>query len=613
MSLFSKGQSIYANRLEVQTVDTDDFDIVNPNGEILLNGVAPGGGGASLPIIGNGDITITGNITANGDGITNGKIEGQTIKSIGNLVVSSGDLTVSTGEVDIIAGDLSMTDGNLTLFGNGNISVLGTGDIGVGTGGITSVGDIQTSTGDIVSAGDIFFEGSDIKYRSESGGVVTNTSYKDFKQLAGKNDNNTFTGANKFDDNVNEFSEKVSVGTRDVNGLFTQNTAINNSGNIECLSLNNGTAITTGTINCDNGGDNSCSAKLFTTRTSGTAGWTIEQQEVENNAMDNVLQIQGGQAGAYISITDSAFSGFVPNITLDPRTEALGGQIQTDNFRVGDGANAFDITQPKSGADANNLLIKAGSANTPIKFQNNAGTTDLVRIEPDSVDGSGTINCPAIYFGTTGNHNSIVNDVSGAGNLNLKIRQATASSEVLFLDNDNTELIRIQKTQVELNENIPLLFGNYSFRPQQYSRTITLTIDESKDDINFTNMIFNARQNTDWTNVNNGATGQSLYNAVLAGYYKCTVTQTAISSSSNYDALKVMFDYVLEFSQQTTPDIEPGISFGYKEYPVGGLEPFVEIDHNNNPVQNQPVYLLFPQQTAGETMAMTVRLTKMEY
>jgi hypothetical protein len=40
-------------------------------------------------------------------------------------------------------------------------------------------------------------------------------SYKDYKQLAGLNDANIFTGANQFNSNTTEFAAKVSVGTRD--------------------------------------------------------------------------------------------------------------------------------------------------------------------------------------------------------------------------------------------------------------------------------------------------------------------------------------------------------------------------------------------------------------
>ena len=616
MSLESKGNSIYANSFQITTIDSDNFDIVNPKGEILLNGVAPGGGGGSLPIIGTGDITVQGNIRAQGDGVSTGKLEGEIIKA------TTGNIIATAGNVEVLAGNVEISGtGGLEINGTGNINLLGTGNLGVGTGGITSIGnvsvttgDLETATGDIVSANNIYFEGTDLFNRSETGGVVTNTSYKDFKQLVGLNDNNTFTGTNKFDDNVTEFSEKVSVGTRDAGGLFTQNLALNKSGNLECDSMNNTTTITCGNVTCDNGGVNSCAARLFTTRTSGVAGWTMEQQTVQGNALDNVLQMRGGQAGAYISIVDSAFAGFVPNIALDPQTEVLGGLIQTDSYKIGDGANTFTLKQPKSGADSGNLLLQAGASEGPIKFQNNAGTTDLVIIKPDSVDNSGQLHCPAIIFGTSGGvHNSIVNDIAGPESLVLKIRQATASSEVIFEDNNEAELIRVRKTQIELKDDLPLLFGNYSFRPQQYSLTKTLTIAANPDTATFTNMAFNCRTDS-WTDVNSGATGVTLYNVALEGYYKCSISQTALSSAGNFNFCDIIFDYILRLSVQTTPDItytEP--RYGYRKKPINQAAPTIEIDHLNTPVQSQPVYVLYSGQNSGETMPIEVRLTKLDF
>ncbi|MHA1989074.1 MAG: hypothetical protein ACW98D_20830, partial [Promethearchaeota archaeon] len=331
MSFPSRVDTVYANEIACTPVDSDNFNIVNTNGgEILLNGVNPAGGGASLPITGNGNITVTGNIKAQGDGITTGQLEGVIIKATtGNIIASSGNVEVISGNVEIsgtggleingsgniraATGKVEVLAGNVEISGAGSLDVKGTGEVKTtGGGNITAglTGDIQTTAGDIVSGNKIFFDGDDI-YKRE-GNPATETSYVQYKQLVQLNADNTFTGANKFDDNVNEFSEKVSVGTRDVSGLFTQNTAINPSGNIECVSLNNGTTIQTGTVNCGNGGTNSCSAKTFTTRTSGLAGWTIEQQTAQGNALDNVLQMKGGQAGAYISIVNSGFAGFVP-------------------------------------------------------------------------------------------------------------------------------------------------------------------------------------------------------------------------------------------------------------------------------------------------------------
>ena len=612
MSYFSKTKSINTNSIQLKSLTATDVDINCLTGNVRINGVVPGQGGAnSLPITGTGDISITGNVTASGDGINSGKVTGQTVTSIGNIV-TDGNLSLegtssalnitSTGGISIASGDI--TQGS-------------TGSFTSGSGGITSNGELQTiGNNDIVSGRNIYFDGTDLFKREDNGGVVTNTSYKNFKGLVGLADNNTFTGTNKFDDNTTEFSEKVSVGTRDGAGLFTQNLALNKSGNIESASINNTTAITTGTINCDNGATNSCAAKTFTTRTSGVAGWTIEQQVVGDgpSGLDNVLQMKGGQAGAYVSIVDNAFAGFVPTIILAPQTEALGGLIQTDNFRVGDGgSNSFNFIQPKTGADANNLLIKAGASGGPIKFQNNAGTIDLARIEPDSVDNSGRLYCPAIFFGTTGVHNSIVNDIAGPQSLVLRIRQATASSEVIFEDNNEAELIRVRKTQIELKDDLPLLFGNYSFRPQQYSLTRTLTIAAIPDTATFTNMAFNCRTDS-WTNVNTGATGITLYNVALEGYYKCTISQTALSSSGNFNFCDIIFDYILRLSVQTTPDItytEP--RYGYRKKPTNQAAPTIEIDHLNTPVQSQPVYVLYSGQNAGETMPIEVRLTKLDF
>ena len=651
MSFPSRVDSIYANEIACTPVDSANFNIVNTNGgEILLNGVNPAGGGASLPITGIGNITVTGNIRAQGDGITTGQLEGEIIKATsGNIIASAGNIEVLAGNVEIsgtggleingsgkikaTSGNVEVLAGNVEISGTGSLDVKGTGEVKTtGGGNITAglSGDVQTTTGDIVSGNKIFFDGDDIYHRTNN--PAAETSYVTYKQLPQLGANNTFTGANKFDDNVNEFSEKVSVGERDAGGLFTQKTAINPSGNIECVSLNNGTAITCGTITCDNGGTNSCAAKTFTTRTSGTAGWVIEQQTAQGNALDNVLQIKGGQAGGYITIVNSAFAGFVPNIVFDPQTEAEGGKIVTDNYTIGDSnPNMFAIKQPKTGVDSNNLIIQGSALDGSIKFQNNAGTTDLVKIESDSTDGSGRIYCPALFFGTTGIHNSIVNDIAGPESLVLKIRQATASSEVVFLDNADAEIIRIQKTQVELGNTIPLLFGAYSFRPIQYTYSKSITIRDTPDTTNYTNMIFNALGTPTqptlggknlWTRVNDGQTGVSLYDNTLEGFYKCSIKQTGDSSSANFRGTEIIFDYILAASIQDTPDLTPPISYGYNRFPAdrAGTPPLstaasVLIDHRNQlSSQSQPVFLNFSDPPAvGETMPILVTLTKLDF
>ncbi len=619
--MFSHTDSIYANRLQVQTVDKANFDIINPTGEILLNGVNPIGAGGSLPITGQGDITVTGNIRAQGDGVSTGKLEGEIIKATtGNIIATAGNVEVLAGNVEIsgtgglevngtgkikaTSGNVEVLAGNVEISGAGSLDVKGTGEIKTtGGGNITAglSGDVQTTAGDIVSGNKIFFDGDDIYHRTNN--PVAATSYVVYKQLAQLNAANTFTGANKFDDNVNEFSKRISVGERDAGGLFTQKTAINPSGNIECVSINNGTTIQTGTVNCGNGGTNSCAARTFTTRTSGAAGWVIEQQTAQGNLLDNVLQMKGGQAGAYVTIVNSAFAGFVPNIVLDPQTEAEGGKIVTDNYTIGDSnPNMFAIKQPKTGVDSNNLIIQGSALDGSIKFQNFAGTTDLVKIEPDSTDGSGRIYCPALFFGTTGIHNSIVNDIAGPESLVLKIRQATASSEVVFLDNADAEIIRIQKTQVELGQNIPILFNNFSFRPQQY----TLNFTGALIDDNPPNVLFNSSSAL-WTNVNDGGPTQTLH-TIGNNFYKMTIIGVPDNSAGSYGNFRWSGDFpflIPNFSTGTGVNKYEG-NFGIINSPAGFTKP----DLCGFSSGSTDYKLCFPSVSAGtETFSGTIRLT----
>lgn len=613
MSYYSKTQSINTNAIQLKSITSTDVDITCLTGDVRINGIVPtagGGGGGGGPYDGPGNIRLnTGNFTAEGDGLTTGVMTGQTIASVGK--VTAGGNLETNADIDI------KNDGSLTLEGDGNIIQQGTGKITSGSGGIESLGDIKTiGTFDLEIGGDIYFDGNDIFHRTAN--PAAQKSYKDYKQLAGLNDANIFTGANQFNDNTTEFAAKVSVGTRDaVSDLFTQNLALNSSGNIESKTINNTTLIQCGNINCGNAALNEVRARQFKTRTNennSPEGWTMEQQTPSNpvQGLDRSLVFKGGEANAFISVLDSAHSGFVPNIVLDPRNSTDGGLIAATVHQVGQGGEAYWLTQPNTGADADNLLIRAGLNEGSVKFKNNASTIDLAIIQRDSVTNQGRLYCPAIFFGTTGVHNSIVNDTSGADSLVLKVRQATASSKVEFLDNADASIMEVKKTEIELGPTIPIKFGGYSFRPQQYSLTKTLTIAANPDTTNFTNMAFNCRSDT-WNNINAGGT-VSLYNALLEGFYRCTVSQTGTSSAGNFIFCDIMFDYVLRLSTQTTPDIEiTEPTYGYRKKPTNQGRPTIRIDHLNTPVQSQPVFVLYSGQSAGETMPIEVRLTKLDF
>ena len=643
LSVSSKVKGIYANKIQLTSVNNTDVDIVCDTGDVLINGVKPSNGGGSgiLPpdVDGIGNITTHGNIRAQGDGVSTGQLEGVIVKatsgniiaSLGDIIATSGNITAqgngtSTGKMECM--NMTATSGNITanlgnvkllagdveIDGAGSLFVNGTGEIKtVGGGNITAGlnGNVETTAGDIVSAGDMIFEGDDI-YRRTNDPVATQ-SYVAYKQLAQLNAANTFTGANKFDSNINEFSKTVSVGERAVGGVFTQNLALNTSGNLDSKTINNSTTIQCGDINCGNFTTNAVRAKKFISRTTEhnlIEGWTIEQEipvPGVPSPLDKVLQVKGGEVGATLTIVDNAFSGSVPNIELDPRTTTNGGKITTTQYNVGEGTSGFLITQPKVGVNSENLLIMSGNGVNPkVVFDDYGSTTTLMTLEKETGTNDGFLKVPAIEFGIGTLHNKIYQLQSGATNLNLNIKQATASSEVVFQDNVDDEIIRIRKGAVELKANIEFHFGSYNFVPQQYSLTNPSFPIESVEGA-FTKIFTSA---SSFTNVNTGVGGASL----TEGFYKLSVSQTGASSpSGSYENLGILCDFVYRIPTDALPNnqLPNPLSFSYKQYLTAGA-PEIEIRRSAGGAQD--VHLTFPTSgTGGESMAITVKLTRMDF
>ena len=601
MSYTSKTEQIYANTLLLTSETGTDVDIISNTGNVKINGVLPtGGSGTSLPIDGVGDITVTGNITANGDGVTTGKIEGQSMKSKG-VLVCDGKLSVPTNDIEVTTGKITLSAGNLEQGGTGKITS--------GSGGVESYGDITTvGAKDLIIGNNIYFDGTDIFKRTQN--PAQDISYKIFKGLIAKNDNNIFTG-------TNDFANTVRLGTES-GGVFTESgLTLNTSGTLQSVNINNSTLLQCGNINCGNGGTNEIRCKKIKTRTNeddvnNPDGWSITQQAPSNpvDGFDKVLDLQAGETGGFCVIR-SLDSQTGPNITLDPRTDALGGRVVCNEVALGNGgASSFTMGQPKSGADVSNALLKLGTSSSVLKFQDSTGNVDLMTLQQEVGTGDGLLLIRAIEFETNGN--KIYQLRNGLTNLNVYFKQATEFHEFIFEDNSGGQIIRIRKIQVEFKENIPILFGALPFQPIQYRLTRTITIAANADTTNFTNMAFNCQSDT-WTKVNDGQS-MSMYNLLLEGYYKCTITQTGDSSSGNFSACDLMFDYVLHLSIQTAPDIditEP--AFNYRKKPSNQARPTIRIDHLNTPVQSQPVFVLYPNQSVGETMPIEVRLTKLDY
>lgn len=627
----------------------EEVNIISSNGtQVKINGIVPGaGGGASIlppDVNGTGDITTTGNLRANGDGVTTGKLEGVIIKatsgniiaSLGNIEATAGNITaqgdgIATGKLsgmnvtatsgDIIAtaGDVKVQAGNVEIDGTGNLFVNGTGEIkSVGGGNITAGlnGDVQTTAGDIVSGHDFIFDGSDLYHRTNTPVVGTLTPYTTYKKLPQLNANNTFTGANKFNDNVTEFADKVSVGTRDSGGLFTQNLALNSSGNLESKTINNNTTIQCGDINCGNFATNSVRAKKFNTRTTehnSVEGWSLEQVipvAGTPSPLDNVLQVKAGAVGGIVTITDSAFSGSVPNIEFDPRTTTNGGKITTTQYNVGEGTSGYLITQPKVGVNSDNLLIMAGNGTNPkVVFDDFGSTTTLMTLEKETGTNDGFLRVPAIEFGIGTLHNKIYQLQSGPTNLNLNIKQATASSEVVFQDNVDDEIIRIRKGAVELKDNIEFHFGSYNFVPQQFYKDYAGFSFNHSGGVGPTNLLFNTTD-TDWTNRNTGAINQSLDLGNNPGAYKITIRQTTNGSQSQINQMRVMSDIVLSRPNDNAPSVELAQPTAYSYEIYDGTAPIITMVPG---FLNWAVHCIFPGTTNNETANVRITLTKMPY
>ena len=525
---------------------TEQVNIVSSNGtEIKINGIVPGSGSGAIPIDEPGDIKLNpGNLICVGDGNLTGKIDAE------NITIKTANIT--QGNLQVVDGKVEVLNNNVEVSGTGNIEVKGSGEIKTEGGNITAglAGDIQTTTGDIVSGNRIYFDGQDIYHRTFNPDAEQN--YKDYKQLPGKNDNNVFTGSNQFNSNTTEFAAKVSVGTRDGGGLFTQNLALNSSGNIESKTINNTTQIQCGNINCGNAGLNEVRARVFNTRTNENNlpdGWLIEQAEPSSPAqpVDKVLQMKAQEAGGYITITPTDFVGSDPAIILDPNTTANGGKIYAASFTFGSTANRFDLIQ----------------------------------------------------------------DLTGPLNNTLQINAPTGSGKVEFRDNSNNVILDVNKTEIKLGNTIPISFGSYDFRPIQYYKDLNV-FSFNNSALGPTNLIFNTNDNT-WINKNTGATGQNLNLAVAgnSGGFKLSFQQISAGAIGQINDFRFMSDIVLCQVNDGNPNIilPAATAYAFQAYD-GNSAPIIT---QTPGFLYYNVYAQFPGVSGNETSNVRITLTKMDY
>lgn len=545
MSFVSKGHSINCNSVTLGGIYADSSDSINirhsdPSKKILVNGIEPGGGGGGVsdplnlnninaavamttpllnPPAGGGGLVIR----ANGLGIPPGAGE---------------VLNISATTMECVDGDISTNDGN--------VRVQGTGFISCGT-TITANGNITTGvSADINTGRDFIFNGQDI-YKSYPGIVPQppNKTYKDYKGLVATGDNAIFTGEPVFRETV-----KVQTSDGAVPPVLTDQITLNKNGTVQCANANIGTALTVGTITCDNGGTNECKARVFNTRTSGTNGWTmkqaLEEASAPQNAANNILQFAATQAQAagiptqiYVTASDyDPTQGDSPSVIIDPVTTASGGRVQASQFITGTTASRFVLRQ----------------------------------------------------------------DVGGPLNQVLQVNAPSGTGEVQFRDNVGGQTLTVKNASVDLGNTIPMSFGLYSFRPVELVLNFTGATLDSNPSALFNSATTNFTRTNDGASVTLNSQGEAVYHLSI---------DAASSSGGTVGSSRFMclFPYMVSanasgqfvFTGNYCMNITP---------PAGFTTPVIEGDGTGGPVGSTNYSWAFPSVTGTETFDGTIRITR---
>jgi hypothetical protein len=471
------------------------------------------------------------------------------LASGGGLVIRANGLLPPEG-----AGETLNINASTVMTLNGDISTMN-GNVQVqGTGAITcgttinAVGNITTNVTGDINSGRDFIFNGQDLYKSYPG-VVPAIPNKTYKDYKGL----VATSDNAIFTAEPVFRKTIKVQTSDgaVPPVLTDQITLNSNGTIQCANINNVNEITTGTVVCDNGPTNECKARVFNTRTSGTNGWSMSQNKPSEPAVfsDNILQFTASQAGSFITVASSDYN-------------ASGGGFPS------------------------------------------------IIIDPVTVADGGRISCAEQIFGTTANRFIIKQDNGGVLDNHLQISAGSASSEVRFRDDGGQSVLRVAKSNVILGSTIPMSFGAFSFRPIQYYKDIT-GFSFNHNGAGLTNIIFTTND-TDWINVNSGATGQSLNLGVVAnrGAYKLSFRQISAGALGQINDMRILSDIVLTRANDGAPQIILPSATAYAFEAYDGIAPIITMAPGFL-VYN--VYATFPQVSGNETSNVRITLTQMPY
>lgn len=233
-------------------------------------------------------------------------------------------------------------------------------------------------------------------------------------------------------------------------------------------------------------------------------------------------------------------------------------------------------------------------------------------MDPSTDFNGGSIRAQTFYTGTGANSYVLKQDRIGGGASAdvLQIKAPSATSSVNFKDNSNSDVLIVKGTEVELSNNIPLNFGSYSFRPQQYYKDIT-AFSFNHSSLGPTNLIFKT-DDSDWVNKNTGATNQTINMGLVAnrGAYKLTFAQTSGGSQNEINDFRFMSDIVLTQPNDNAPDVilPSATAFSYQIY--DGVAPIITMKPG---FLVYSIYAQFPQTSGNETSNVRITLTQMPY
>ena len=225
-------------------------------------------------------------------------------------------------------------------------------------------------------------------------------------------------------------------------------------------------------------------------------------------------------------------------------------------------------------------------------------------------------------FSLYGSNNVMLNATSDIEKWTMAFGAIVAGTNVEYCNskgcvfNNGTQNIVLNGTttlnnSLELASTVPISFGNYSFRPQQFYKDIT-GFSFNHTSIGATNLLFNTGfpAVAEWTNRNTGATNQPIDLINNSGAYKITIRQTTNGALGQINGMHIMSDMVLTRPNDNAPNVELPAQTAYSYNAYDGIAPIITM---NPGFLSWAVHATFPGTTGNETANIRVTLTHMPY